>query len=169
MGEEERRKNAFKICFQKVIPPTLSASNATLVSGVRSCQSNNGWQTAPLTGTEHVPRLAYLHLFTKSALKISRWIFWRPGFRNFRAKAVAFSFLLNSQPIRPRFPYCCSDSNHAKNDFSCYSRMVLPIISNIFTTLSRWTDGKSHRYRIAFPIKVISLRVLKRAVKIDQS
>ena len=61
--------------------------------------------------------LACLYLFTKSALKISRWIFWPKGFRNFRAKAVAFSFLLNSQPIRPRFPYCCRDSNYAKKRF----------------------------------------------------
>ena len=43
------RRNACEICFQKVIPPTLSASNPNLVSGVKSCQSSNGWQTAMFT------------------------------------------------------------------------------------------------------------------------
>ena len=36
--ERERGGNASEIRFQKVIPPTLSASNPNLVSGVKSCQ-----------------------------------------------------------------------------------------------------------------------------------
>ena len=40
--ERERGGNASEIRFQKVIPPTLSASNPNLVSGVKSCQSSNG-------------------------------------------------------------------------------------------------------------------------------
>ena len=40
--ERQRGENACEISFQKVIPPTLSASNPTLVSGVNSCQSSNG-------------------------------------------------------------------------------------------------------------------------------
>ena len=37
--EEERQRggNACQICFQKVIPPILSASNRNAVSGVKSC------------------------------------------------------------------------------------------------------------------------------------
>ena len=38
-----------EICFQKVIPPTLSASNPNAVSSVKSCQSSNGRQSALLT------------------------------------------------------------------------------------------------------------------------
>ena len=38
-----------QICFQEVIPPTLSASNPTKVSGVKIGQSSNGWQTALFT------------------------------------------------------------------------------------------------------------------------
>ena len=45
----QRGGNACEISFQKVIPPTLLASNPTLVSGVNSCQSSNGWQTALFT------------------------------------------------------------------------------------------------------------------------
>ena len=47
--EEEKREregNACEICFQKVIPPILSASNPNLVSGVKSCQSSIGRQAA---------------------------------------------------------------------------------------------------------------------------
>ena len=47
--ERERGGNACEICFQKVIPPTLSASNPNVVSGVKSCQSSNGRQTALFT------------------------------------------------------------------------------------------------------------------------
>ena len=41
-GEGERGGNDCEICFQKVIPPTLSASNPTLVSGVKSCHQSKG-------------------------------------------------------------------------------------------------------------------------------
>ena len=34
--ERERGGNACDICFQKVIPPTFSASNPNVVSGVKS-------------------------------------------------------------------------------------------------------------------------------------
>ena len=47
--ERERVRNACEICFQKVIPPTLSTSNPNVVSGVKSCQSSNGRQTALFT------------------------------------------------------------------------------------------------------------------------
>ena len=47
--ERERARNACEICFQKVIPPTLSTSNPNVVSGVKSCQSSNGRQTALFT------------------------------------------------------------------------------------------------------------------------
>ena len=47
--ERGRRGNACEICFQKVIPPTLSVNNPNLVSGVKSCQSSNGRQTALFT------------------------------------------------------------------------------------------------------------------------
>ena len=49
--EEERESggNAYEICFQKVISPTLSASNPNVVTGVKSCQSSNGRQTALFT------------------------------------------------------------------------------------------------------------------------
>ena len=40
--ERERGGNECEICFQKVIPPTLSASNPTLVSGVKSCHQAKG-------------------------------------------------------------------------------------------------------------------------------
>ena len=40
--ERERGGNDCEICFQKVIPPTLSASNPTLVSGVKSCHQAKG-------------------------------------------------------------------------------------------------------------------------------
>ena len=49
MEKKERGGNACEICFQKVIPPTLSASNPNVVSGVKSCQSSNGRQTALFT------------------------------------------------------------------------------------------------------------------------
>ena len=45
----ERGGNACEICFQKVILPTLSASNPNLVSCDKSCQTSNGWKTALLT------------------------------------------------------------------------------------------------------------------------
>ena len=65
--------------------------------------------------SKYVPRLAHLFLFTQSAFKIFRWMFWQPAFRNFRTKAAAFSFLLytfnaNSSTLS----YCCSDSNCVK-------------------------------------------------------
>ena len=44
--ERKRGGNACEICFQKVIRPIFSASNANVVSGVKSCQSSNGRQTA---------------------------------------------------------------------------------------------------------------------------
>ena len=47
--ERERVRNACEICFQKVIPPTLSTSNPNVVSGVKNCQSSNGRQTALFT------------------------------------------------------------------------------------------------------------------------
>ena len=47
--EREKGGNTCEICFQKVILPTLSASNLTLVSGVESCQSSNVRQTALFT------------------------------------------------------------------------------------------------------------------------
>ena len=49
MRKNRGRGKACEIWFQKVIPPTLSASNQTLVSGVKSCQSSNGRQTAIFT------------------------------------------------------------------------------------------------------------------------
>ena len=45
----ERVRNACESCFQKVIPPTLSTTNPNVVSGVKSCQSSNGRQTALFT------------------------------------------------------------------------------------------------------------------------
>ena len=47
--ERKRGGNACEICFQKVIPPTLSASNPNVVSGIKSCQSSNGRKTALFT------------------------------------------------------------------------------------------------------------------------
>jgi len=47
--EERERGNACEICFQKVIPPTLSANNQNVVSGVKSCHSSNSRQTALFT------------------------------------------------------------------------------------------------------------------------
>ena len=47
--ERERGGNNCEICFQKVIPPTLSASNPNVVSSFKSCQSSNGQQSALLT------------------------------------------------------------------------------------------------------------------------
>ena len=47
--ERGRRGNACEICFQKVIPPTLSVNNPNLVSRFKSCQSSNGRQTALFT------------------------------------------------------------------------------------------------------------------------
>ena len=44
--ERKRGGNACEICFQKVIRPFFSASNPNVVSGVKSCQSSNGRQTA---------------------------------------------------------------------------------------------------------------------------
>ena len=44
--ERKRGGNACEICFQKVIRPIFSASNPNVVSGVKSCQSSNGRQTA---------------------------------------------------------------------------------------------------------------------------
>ena len=41
--------NACEICFQKVIPPTLSANNLSIVSSVKSCQSSNKRHTALFT------------------------------------------------------------------------------------------------------------------------
>ena len=40
--ERERVRNACEICFQKVIPPTLSTSNPNVVSGVKSCNQATG-------------------------------------------------------------------------------------------------------------------------------
>ena len=65
--------------------------------------------------SKYVPRLAHLFLFTKSAFKIFRWMFWQPTFRNFRTEEAAFSSLLytfnaNSSTLS----YCCSDSNCVK-------------------------------------------------------
>ena len=99
-GEGERVRDAREISFQKVIPPTLSTSNPNVVSGVKSCQSSNGRQTALFTELKkdmpvfifyicflqtnkfltsknertgkHVPRLRHLFFFTKSAFKIFR-------------------------------------------------------------------------------------------------
>ena len=49
--ERERGVNACNICFQKVIPPPLSASNPNVVSGVQSFIINpSKWrQTALFT------------------------------------------------------------------------------------------------------------------------
>ena len=52
--KKERGGNACEICFQKVIPPTLSASNPNVVSGVKSCQSSNGRQTALFTELKNI-------------------------------------------------------------------------------------------------------------------
>ena len=41
--------NTCEICFQKVIPPTLSANNLNIVSSVKSCQSSNERHTALFT------------------------------------------------------------------------------------------------------------------------
>ena len=41
--------NACEICFQKVIPPTLSANNLNVVSRIKSCQSSNERHTALFT------------------------------------------------------------------------------------------------------------------------
>ena len=41
-GEGERGGNDCEISFQMVIPPTLSASNPTLLSGVKSCHQAKG-------------------------------------------------------------------------------------------------------------------------------
>ena len=41
--------NTCEICFQKVIPPTLSANNLNVVSSVKSCQSNIERHTALFT------------------------------------------------------------------------------------------------------------------------
>ena len=47
--ERERGGNDCKICFQKVIPPTLSVRILNVVFIVKSCQSSNGRQSALLT------------------------------------------------------------------------------------------------------------------------
>ena len=47
--ERERGGDACDICFQKAILPTLLASNRTLVSSVKSCQSSNRQQTVLFT------------------------------------------------------------------------------------------------------------------------
>ena len=59
-GEGERVRDAREISFQKVIPPTLSTSNPNVVSGVKSCQSSNGRQTALFTNLKK--RYACIHL-----------------------------------------------------------------------------------------------------------
>ena len=41
-GEGERGGNDCEISFQMVIPPTLSASNPTLLCGVKSCHQAKG-------------------------------------------------------------------------------------------------------------------------------
>ena len=54
-NKEEKRERGSKtceICFQKVIPPSLSASNPNVVSGVKSCQSTNGGRQTALFNTE---------------------------------------------------------------------------------------------------------------------
>ena len=48
-SERERGRNICEICVQQVIPPTLSACNPNVVSGVKSCQSSNGQPTALCT------------------------------------------------------------------------------------------------------------------------
>ena len=48
-SERERGGNVCEICVQNVIPPTLSVCNPNVVSGVKSCQSSNGQQTALCT------------------------------------------------------------------------------------------------------------------------
>ena len=47
--ERERGGNDCKICFQKVIPPTLLVRILNVVFIVKSCQSSNGRQSALLT------------------------------------------------------------------------------------------------------------------------
>ena len=63
--EKERVRKACEICFQKVIPPTLSTSNPNVVSGVKSCQSSNGRQTALFTELKkRYARIDLLYLFS---------------------------------------------------------------------------------------------------------
>ena len=50
-GRKEGRKTG-EICFQTVIPPSLSASNPNVFSGVKSCQSTNGGRQTALFNTE---------------------------------------------------------------------------------------------------------------------
>ena len=45
----DQPRNTCEICFQKVIPPTLSANNLNVVSSVKSCLSNNEQHTALFT------------------------------------------------------------------------------------------------------------------------
>ena len=50
--KRERGRKTGEICFQKVIPPSLSASNPNVVSGVKSCQSTNGGRQTAMFNTE---------------------------------------------------------------------------------------------------------------------
>ena len=54
-NKEEKREKGRKtgeICFQTVIPPSLSASNPNVFSGVKSCQSTNGGRQTAMFKTE---------------------------------------------------------------------------------------------------------------------
>ena len=48
-GRDEPRNTCEINCFQKDIPPTLSANNLNIVSSIKSCQSNNERHTALFT------------------------------------------------------------------------------------------------------------------------
>ena len=50
--KRERGRKTGEICFQKVIPPSFSASNPNLVSGVKSSQSTNGGRQTAMFKTE---------------------------------------------------------------------------------------------------------------------
>ena len=100
----------------------------------------------------HFSRLAHLFLLTILAFKISRWMFWQPAFRNFRAKLKKLQFFLFfslSPPTPP--PRCFSFSAYislrwnkeASRDHARFSLSRHPLRWNLHSE-SRLSVSLSH-------------------------
>ena len=70
--ERETGGNACEICLQKVILPTLLASNQNLVSDDKSCQSSNGRQTALFTEfLKDIPAFIFYICFLQTNISLA--------------------------------------------------------------------------------------------------
>ena len=104
--ERERGGNDCKICFQKVIPPTLSVRILNVVFIVKSCQSRNGRQSALLTEFELKNNVysSFLFVFCKRIYPLLRKMKEVASITRFTFSAVDFH---STGHILAAVGFCC--------------------------------------------------------------